>query len=146
MLWELDAKIGVITETWLSDGQGIEEDVSNFVLGTGIGMLYRNRARNNQGFSHGGVAIVFKSDSINKMEVKHQNPKDFEVMAGVGTLPGHSRRFVVIACYIPPGYTVGRGRSCLDYSTAGARYEGEVQGPVYGRDRQLQPVGYCRCP
>ena len=31
---EVGASLGIITETWLSDGQGLDDDVENFVLGT----------------------------------------------------------------------------------------------------------------
>ena len=58
---EVGAQLGVITKTWLSDGIGLEDDVRDFVLGTGLGMLYRNRPENSRGFSHGGVAIVYLS-------------------------------------------------------------------------------------
>ena len=107
----------MVTETWLSDGDSMEEDVSNFVLGTGIGMIYRNREANDRGISYGGVAIVFKSDAVDMRKMDHPNPSNYEVLAGVCTLPGHARRLVVIGCYMPPGYPVTRGRACLDYIT-----------------------------
>ena len=33
----------------------------------------------------------------------------------VGTVKGQSRKLVIIAAYIPPNYSVPRGKSCLDY-------------------------------
>ena len=51
---ETGASIGVVTETWLSDGDSLQEDLDNLLHGTGVGMLCRNRDRNNLGFSHGG--------------------------------------------------------------------------------------------
>ena len=48
----------------------------------------------------GGVAIIFKANAMSMSRVQHPNPGDFEVVAGVGTLPGHSRRLVVVACYL----------------------------------------------
>ena len=33
----------------------------------------------------------------------------------VGSLKGLSRKIVIIACYIPPNYHVGRGRGAIDY-------------------------------
>ena len=40
---ELEASIAVVTETWLADGPSLEEDVDDLLLGTGIGLLTRNR-------------------------------------------------------------------------------------------------------
>ena len=51
--------MAVITKTWLSDGVGLEEDVEQLQAGTGISTIALNRERNDQGFSHGGVAILF---------------------------------------------------------------------------------------
>ena len=36
---EVGADIGIITETWMSDGEGLEDDILNFELGSGLGML-----------------------------------------------------------------------------------------------------------
>ena len=95
----------------------MEDDVQDFVLGTGLGFLYRNREQNSRGFSHGGVAIIFKNSVCNFIKLDFPNPSGFEVLGGVGTLRGHSRRMVVLACYLPPGYNAARGRACLDYIT-----------------------------
>ena len=46
---ELEAHIGIVTETWLSDGCGLEEDIMNFREGTGYNMLTLNRPPNNRG-------------------------------------------------------------------------------------------------
>ena len=56
---DLSAAIGIITETWLTDGDSLQEDLENLTLGTGLKMLCRNREPNQQGFSHGGVGIIF---------------------------------------------------------------------------------------
>ena len=57
---ELSAAVGVVTETWLTDGESLEEEVENLVLGTGLQMIHRNRELNARGFSHGGVAVLYK--------------------------------------------------------------------------------------
>ena len=57
---EMEASLGIVTETWLSDGDGLEEETESLVLGTGLNMLYRNRKVNNKGFLHGGVAILYR--------------------------------------------------------------------------------------
>ena len=46
---------GVITETWLSDGEGLEEDLEDLVLGAGMGMLCLNRPKNSKGFPTEGL-------------------------------------------------------------------------------------------
>ena len=48
-------------------------------------------------------------------EVKLANPDNFEVLVGVANLKGYSRKLLIIACYIPPNYIVGRGKECLAY-------------------------------
>ena len=55
---ELGVTVGVVTETWLSDGEGLEDDVQDLAHGAGLDMLYRNRPTNDRGYSHGGVAIL----------------------------------------------------------------------------------------
>ena len=82
---ELNAHVGVITETWLTDREGLEEDVQDLAHGTGLGMIYRNRPSNDRGFSHGGVAIIYKSGECAFTEVKMANPDNFEVLPAIGT-------------------------------------------------------------
>ena len=43
------------------------------------------------------------------------NPEKFEVLPLSVTLAGVGRKLFVVAAYIPPGYTVGRGRACLQH-------------------------------
>ena len=74
---ELNAHVGVITETWLTDGEGLEEDVQGLAHGTGLGLIYKNRPANDRGFSHGGVAILFKSEDCSFSEVKLPKPGRF---------------------------------------------------------------------
>ena len=33
----------------------------------------------------------------------------------MGTVPGHSRKILVLACYIPPGDNAQRGNACLEF-------------------------------
>ena len=114
---ELGAHVGVITETWIADGEGLEEDLEGLELGAGLGMICRNRPINSRGFSHGGVAVVYRSEACSFVRVNVPNPDEFEVVVALGTLPGHNRKLVTIGCYIPPGLTVPVGKKCLDYVT-----------------------------
>ena len=40
---DLTASLGVVTETWLTDGEGLDEDVEDLALGAGIRMICKNR-------------------------------------------------------------------------------------------------------
>ena len=40
---EMEVAFGVITETWLAGGAGLQEDVEHFEAGAGIGLLTRSR-------------------------------------------------------------------------------------------------------
>ena len=55
---EVDAAFGVITETWLTDGEDLQDKKDDLSAGSGLGLVTKNRAPNRMGFSHGGVAIV----------------------------------------------------------------------------------------
>ena len=77
---DIEASIGVITETWLTDGDSLDDDVEDLVMAAGIRMIYKNRDKNNRGFSHGGVALVFKESSVALKEVKLHNPHRYEVV------------------------------------------------------------------
>ena len=97
---DLNAMVGVVTETWFSDGPALEKDIENLSLGAGMTMISQNRPPNDQGFSHGGVAIVYRTASLSLRRVKLHNPGKFEVVMAEGTLGGSS--LVVVGAYIPP--------------------------------------------
>ena len=102
---DLTASLGVVTETWLTDGEGLDEDVEDLALGAGIRMICKNREVNNRGFSHGGVAILFREAAMVLKEVKLHNPSKIEVVMAAGSVKGCPRRIAVIACYICLLYT-----------------------------------------
>ena len=117
----MEASLGIVTETWLSDGEGLEEEIEALALGTGLNMVYRNRKVNDKGFSHGGVSIVYRESALSLKKIRIHNPKEFEVVVAEGTLKGCGRKVVVIGCYIPPNYSVPRGRDCLLYTSPSPR-------------------------
>ena len=112
---QMEASLGVVTETWLSDGADLEEEIGDLTSGTGLNMVYRNRAVNGRGFSHGGVAIVYREAAMSVRKIRIHNPKDFEVVAAECNLKGIKRKLVVIGCYIPPNYSVPRGRETMEF-------------------------------
>ena len=46
---EMDCLLGIITETWLADGDTLQRDIADLSAGAGIGMLCRNRGANVRG-------------------------------------------------------------------------------------------------
>ena len=82
----------VVTETWLADGPHLEDDKQDLLLGAVLGILCKNRKRNQSGVAHGGVAIVYKEDSIVFKEKSFPNPDQFEVLVAAGTMQGHARK------------------------------------------------------
>ena len=95
---EMSVSFGVVTETWLSDGEELDRDVADFEVGAGLGMLSRNREKDHRGVSYGGVAIIYHINKCTFKEVPLQNPEGFEVLAASGRFSGYSREIVVIAC------------------------------------------------
>ena len=66
---ETGASVGVVTETWLSDGWDLEEDVDDLMAGSGLGMLYRNRPKNGKGFSHMEVWLFFSRSPLSLIHI-----------------------------------------------------------------------------
>ena len=112
---ELDCTFAFITETWFTENSSLEIEAENLLLGHGLKLFTLSRPAGNAGFSHGGVAIVAK-DSATKLSVMNlPNPEKFEILTVFGTLAGVSRKVYFICVYIPPNYTVPRGKCCLSY-------------------------------
>ena len=84
--------------------------------GNGISSITRNRgeaAANGQ--FYGGVALVWRESSCSLRKLDYPNPDGFEVLIAGGKLHGHTRKLVVIACYLPPGYAKRRGEEALGF-------------------------------
>ena len=111
---ELDAAFGVLTEMWLTDGPGLQDKKDDLSAGSGLGLITKNRPPNAMGFSHGGVAIVYRESSCSFKEVELLNPDSLEVVVALARFPGYSRQVVVIGCYLPPTY------NCLLYTSDAA--------------------------
>ena len=99
----------------MTDGEGLEEDLEDLLVGAGIGMHCLNREVNNRGFSHGGVAVCYRESLMNLKPMKLHNPGKYEVLVTTGAIGGYSRKMVVIGCYLPPNYTVGKARKAMDF-------------------------------
>ena len=113
---ELEASMAIVTETWLADGASLEDDKQDLFLGAGVSMLTKNRKRNSSGVAHGGVALLFREEACNFKEISlSKDGQEFEVLTAVGSLQGHSRKVVAVACYIPPNVSVPQSNACLEH-------------------------------
>ena len=77
-----------------------------------LGILTKNRREGNNGVAYGGVAVVWreKLGSFRQVEI---GAGSFEVLAVAGSIRGYSRKFVVVAVYIPPNYDRTRGAEAI---------------------------------
>ena len=105
---EMEITVGIITESWFKDGPELEKDLKDIELGTGLKIVYKNRARKkgtarygNQKTKGGGVALIFNSNKINLTEHKISGNK-FELVAAQGRQEKSGRVIYVLAIYIPP--------------------------------------------
>ena len=112
-----EAGVGVVSETWLEgEGELVEELSEKY----GIGFVSRPRTRPaDNGVHYGGVAVAYRNEYCVLKKLELANPEDFEVLVTVGNIKGHRRKLVIIACYLPPGYTKRRG--CLLYTSPSPR-------------------------
>lgn len=104
----------IVTETWFAHGSALELETERLLLGHGLGLQCLNRPPVN-GLSHGGVAVIFRASQTKLSRYKFPNPKAFEVLPTAATVAGVSRKFFIIATYIPPGYAVPRGKACMQH-------------------------------
>ena len=114
-MYELDADIAVVTETWFQDGSN---DLAAVDLAGEHGLvlfpLNRQVVAAN-GRQYGGVAITTRSSRTTFKKVEIPNPECFEVLCIAGKVKGIAEKVVVIAVYIPPNYPKPRADACLDY-------------------------------
>ena len=113
---ETEARIAIVTETWLQDGARLDDMKERLSLGEGLGMLTKNRDPLENGVAYGGVAVIwkeslcaFKRVGLGGNESKH------EVLACAGSIRGHSRKLVVLACYVPPNCGKAKAESTLEF-------------------------------
>ena len=112
---ELDVTLDIVTEMWLADGDSLNRDIRDLANGTGLGMICLNRKPNGRGVAHREVAVVQNTASYTLSKLDLPIPDSFEVLVTLSNLPGYSRKLLTVACYLPPNYTVQRGRDAPDY-------------------------------
>ena len=104
-----------MTETWYAEGDSLLLEAENLLLGHGIATLTRCRQRGANGVAHGGVALFASSSQTKLVPYNFPNPEEMEVLVAEAKIHDISRRMFIIAAYIPPGYSVGKGRACLQH-------------------------------
>ena len=112
---EMEASIGVVTETWFRDSPELEDDLADLQGRAGLSMLKLCRAPNAQGVSHGGVGIAYNQNKCTLTRIDLLNPCNWEILAAKSRFVGFHRPVVVIACYVPPSYSIPRGTACLSF-------------------------------
>ena len=95
---ETNATVGIVTETWLTDGETLANDILDLAHGTGIGLICRNRDPNDRGVAHGGVAVASRLSSCRTVDLNLPNPGGHEVLCTSTTIPRYSRRLITLAC------------------------------------------------
>ena len=137
----LDLTFAAITETWLSDGTRLQLDCENLLLGHGLGCITKKRPPGNAGYSHCGVALIYRNDIVKAEIFAFPNPENFEVLPVKLSIKGIKRKVFVACIYIPPGYSTARGKGCTgdfnqwkielafeDYPDIAENYGGPTRG------------------
>ena len=114
-LINLSITFAIISETWLAHGSRLENDTEHLLLGHGLATFYLNRPLSPNGVAHGGVAVVMRASLASGKPFLFPNPENFEVLPIAANLFAADRKFYIVAAYIPPNYTVVRGRACLKH-------------------------------
>ena len=112
---ELELSLAIVTETWLRDDKLLEDDIEELLLCHNIKALVKSRAPNNLGVSHGGVGVFVRGSDTKIRELPFPNPECFKVLPAEIKVENVSRTIYVVAVYLPPGYTVARGKACLQH-------------------------------
>ena len=107
--------LAVVTETWFAAGNRLELETENLLLGHGLNMRCLNRVQTANGLAHGGVAIIYRDKMARGKEYKFNNPENYEVLPLRLDFADFSRPVFVVGAYIPPNYTVARGKGCLQF-------------------------------
>ena len=99
----------------MARGKEQELDLEHLRETAGLAAICRNRPAASNGVCYGGVAVVWRTGACLFREVPIKNPDGFEILVGAGSIKGHLRRLVVLACYLPPNYDRERGCRAADF-------------------------------
>ena len=130
-IFELDANVAIVTETWLQDGQ-LDGTVLDIAGEHGLSIEARNRlgmASNRR--QYGGVAIISRSSSSNFKPLEIDNPENFEVLCVTGKVSKLKEKVAIIVVCIPPGYTKLRADTCVEYvADVVAEVKRKIESPI----------------
>ena len=112
---ELETNIAIVTETWFKDGEALDQESENLLLGHGIKMVTKSRVPGRNGVAHGGVAIFVKDNEMRLKVYNFPNPEGAEVLPVEAKIEGVERKCFIIGAYLPPGYSMTKGRACLQH-------------------------------
>lgn len=74
-----------------------------------------NRKPNARGVAHGGVAVISRTATCSLKRMELHNPDGYEVLVTSSSLVGHTRKLIMITCYLPPNYNVHRAKGALEH-------------------------------
>ena len=111
----LSLVLAVVTETWLPGGSTLERESENLLLGHGLRLDSLSRQPAPSGVCYGGVAVITRESCTKTEPVQFPNPELYEVLPLAVKVANVRRKIYVVAAYIPPNYTVGKGRACLQH-------------------------------
>ena len=100
--------VAIITESWLADGDRLEDDLRELEYGTDLSVIFKNRPvrlNSRRRTAGGGVAIVFNKTKCKLKEMKIRGNK-FELVCAKGRLSELDRTLIVVGLYIEPKTTV----------------------------------------
>ena len=100
---ECHLHFSIVTESWLTDGRQLDQDIVDLEHGTDLKIIYKNRPmrRNSRRKVGGGIAIVYNKSMCNFKEVR-QNRAGFELVCAQGRVDGINRHILIIGGYIEP--------------------------------------------
>ena len=107
--------MAVVTETWFTDGCRLDAQAEDLLFGQGLSILTLNRPPLLSGVSYGGVAVITRESTTKSKVFPFPNPDNFEVLPVCTTHRDLARKIFTIAAYIPPNYSVPRGKQCLQH-------------------------------
>ena len=140
---EIEADIGIITETWLQD-RSVNDATIDMAGQHGLDLFTLNRqniAAN--GRQYGGVAVTCRTARATMKKMEMPNPENFEVLCIAGKVQGIKEKVVTVAVYIPPNYPKHRADSCLEYvADVVSEAKREYQSPfiIVGGDWNQWPI------
>ena len=130
---EREIDLSVVTESWFRGGNEQAETLQDLELGSGLGVIYKNRRRSGQPnrlLAHGGVLIAFRTKTGSFKERKIAG-NVFEMVAAEGKIEGIQRKIVVYAVYLPPQMRKENvDRQCEALSNDIARAKSTYDNPI----------------